>query len=191
MKVETRLYFVRHAHSVYTPDERQRPLSEKGRADAEKVKEALKNQGIDRVLSSPYKRAIETVEPLAGVIGVPIELVEDLRERQLSGGPVEDFATAIERVWADETYAFGGGESNEAAKERGVSATLEVLESYPGERIAIGTHGNLMVLVMKHFDQRYGLEFWRELAMPDIYCLIFRGTELAGVEHIGLAEVRL
>lgn len=191
MKVETRLYFVRHAHSVYTPDERQRPLSEKGQGDAEKVKEALRDEGIGRVLSSPYKRAIETVEPLADFIGVRVEWVEDFRERQLSGGPVEDFAAAIERVWADETYAFDGGESNQAAKQRGVAATLEILERYPGERVAIGTHGNLMVLVMNHFDRRYGLEFWRELAMPDIYCLIFSGTEMIGVEHFGLAEMPL
>lgn len=191
MEVETRLYFVRHAHSVYTPDERQRPLSEKGRKDAEKVKDALRDEAIGRVLSSPYKRAIETVEPLADLMGVPIEWVEGFRERQLSGGPVEDFEAAIERVWADEAFAFDGGESNQAAKKRGVAAVLEILERYPGERIAIGTHGNLMVLVMNQFDRRYGLEFWRELAMPDIYCLIFKGTELLGVEHFGLAETPL
>lgn len=184
--METRLYFVRHAHSVYTPDERERPLSAKGWNDAEKVKEVLKSEEIGRVLSSPYKRAIETVEKLAGFIGEGIELVEDFRERQLSAGPVDDFAAAIEKVWTDEEYAFHGGESNREAKERGVAATLDVLKRYPGERIVIGSHGNIMVLVMNHFDSYYGVEFWRELAMPDIYCLIFRGIELAGVERVAL-----
>lgn len=33
----TNLYLVRHAHSVYTPDERNRPLSERGCLDAKKV----------------------------------------------------------------------------------------------------------------------------------------------------------
>lgn len=184
--VETRLYFIRHAHSVYTPDERERPLSESGYADAQHVKEVLENERISRVLSSPYKRAVQTVEPLARSVGSGIELMEGFRERQLSEGPVDDFAAAIAKVWSDEDYAFQGGESNREAKARGVAAALEVLERYPGERIAIGTHGNLMVLVMNHFDSRYGVEFWRELAMPDIYCLRFDGVELAGVERIGI-----
>lgn len=189
-EVETRLYFVRHAHSAYTPDERGRPLSESGRADAQQVKRALESEGIGRVLSSPYKRAIETVEPLAGSVGNGIQLVEGFRERQLSEGPIDDFAAAIAKVWGDEEYAFPGGESNREAKARGVEATLEALERYPGERIAVGTHGNLMVLVMNYFDSRYGVKFWRELAMPDIYCLIFDGVELAGVKRIGIAGVR-
>lgn len=187
--VETRLYFVRHAHSAYTPDERGRPLSESGRADAEQVKKALESEGIGRVLSSPYKRAIETVEPLAASIGREILLIEGFRERQLSEGPVEDFAAAIAKVWDDEDYAFRGGESNREAKARGVEAALEVVKRYPGERIAIGTHGNLMVLVMNHFDSRYGVGFWRELAMPDIYCLRFDGMELAGVERVVIEEM--
>jgi 2,3-bisphosphoglycerate-dependent phosphoglycerate mutase len=187
--VETRLYFVRHAHSAYTPDERERPLSESGRADAEQVKKALESEGIGRVLSSPYKRAIETVEPLAASIGREILLIEGFRERQLSEGPVEDFAAAIAKVWDDEDYAFRGGESNREAKARGVNAALEVVKRYPGERIAIGTHGNLMVLVMNHFDSRYGVGFWRELAMPDIYCLRFDGMELAGVERVVIEEM--
>lgn len=186
--VETRLYFIRHAHSAYTPDERARPLSNSGHVDAQYVKEALKNKGIGRVLSSPYKRAIQTVEPLASSVGSEIEVVEGFRERQLSEGPVGDFAAAISKVWGDEDYAFRGGESNREAKARGSAAVLEVLERYPGERIAIGTHGNLMVLAMNHFDSRYGVEFWRGLAMPDIYCLRFDGMELAGVERIGIAE---
>ncbi len=37
----TQIYFVRHAHSVYTPEERERPLSEKGRNDAQSVAELL------------------------------------------------------------------------------------------------------------------------------------------------------
>lgn len=186
--METRLYFIRHAHSVYTSDERARPLSAKGRADAEKVAEALKEEGIGRVLSSPYKRAVETVEKFACLIGEPVKMAEDFRERQLSKGPVDDFAAAIAKVWQDEDYAFPGGESNHEAKERGVAATLAVLARYPGERIAIGTHGNLMVLVMNYFDQRYGVEFWKQLSMPDIYCLTFQGTELAGVKRIELKE---
>lgn len=43
----TNLYFVRHAHSTYTPDEYGRPLSEQGVLDANKVTELLKTENMD------------------------------------------------------------------------------------------------------------------------------------------------
>ena len=51
----TTIYFVRHAHSTYTKEERERPLSEKGHCDAENVTHLLKDKHIDVVISSPYK----------------------------------------------------------------------------------------------------------------------------------------
>lgn len=63
------LYFVRHAHSVYSPDERNRPLSERGHQDAARVAELLEPEHIHVLISSPYKRAIQTIEGLAERIG--------------------------------------------------------------------------------------------------------------------------
>jgi 2,3-bisphosphoglycerate-dependent phosphoglycerate mutase len=48
----TNLYFVRHAHSIYTPDELGRPLSERGLSDAKLVTERLRKESIDLVISS-------------------------------------------------------------------------------------------------------------------------------------------
>ena len=61
----TTLYFVRHAHSTYSPDERKRSLSDAGQADAIRLLETFKGIPIDRFYSSPYQRAIETIAPLA------------------------------------------------------------------------------------------------------------------------------
>lgn len=186
MKLQTHLYLVRHAHSVYTPDERCRPLSEKGRADAVKVAEALREEKIERVLSSPYKRAAQTVEGISREINAEIELWEGFRERLLSAGPVDDFQKAVLKVWEEEHFAFEGGESNLAARERGVAEVGKVLRKYEGERIAIGTHGNILALILSYFDARYGVRFWQELEMPDIYCLSFEGQELMDVRRIPL-----
>jgi 2,3-bisphosphoglycerate-dependent phosphoglycerate mutase len=183
--MRTNLYFVRHAHSIYTPDELVRPLSEKGMQDARKVAELLKQEPIDRVLSSPYKRAVQTVE---GITESQIELVDDFRERTLSSGSVPDFAYAIQKVWQNEGFAWEGGESNLEAQARGVKKTLELLHTYAGENIAIGTHGNIMVLIMNHFDRAYDFQFWKTLAMPDIYKLSFDGSELIEAKRIGSFE---
>ncbi|MCP2036697.1 histidine phosphatase family protein [Planococcus liqunii] len=184
--MQTHLYLVRHAHSDYTPDEKSRPLSPKGAKDARKVAVVLSKEGVDRVISSPYKRAIQTVEGISREINPEINQWEGFRERLLSTGPVADFQAAVAKVWEEEHFAFEGGESNQQARARGVKEIKKVLQQYAGERIAIGTHGNILALILSHFDSCYGIEFWRQLEMPDIYCLSFDGLELKNVRRIPL-----
>ncbi|WP_188890169.1 histidine phosphatase family protein [Paenibacillus radicis (ex Gao et al. 2016)] len=180
----TTLYFVRHAHSAYSIDELNRSLSERGIEDALKVTDILKNEKIAVVLSSPYKRAIQTVQGLAAIHGLNIVIEEEFKERLLSAKPVDDFNHAIEKVWADPSFSWEGGESNLIAQKRGVRALHKVLERYEGENIAIGTHGNIMVLIMNALDNRFDFEFWRQLDMPDIYKLSFDRLKLIEVECI-------
>lgn len=180
----TNLYLVRHAHSFFTPDELGRPLSERGIRDASHVTQLLKNEGIHHVISSPYKRAIQTVEGIAKYIDNEIEIVDAFKERVLSEKPVNDFENAIQKVWEDIDFHWEGGESNRIAQNRGVKATLNVLEKYKGKNIIIGTHGNLMVLILNYFDPSYGFNFWKELSMPDIYRLSFFGKELKDIKQI-------
>lgn len=183
-KLLTNLYFVRHAHSTYTPDELGRPLSERGFTDANTVTELLKGENIDHVFSSPFKRAIQTVEGIAKYVNKEVELIEDFKERLLAEKPVQDFSVAITKVWEDYDFSWKGGESNKIAQKRGVNATLQVLENNTGKNVVIGTHGNIMVLIMNHFDRKYGFEFWKQLEMPDIYKLSFDGKKLVHVRRI-------
>ena len=180
----TIIYFVRHAHSTYTPDEMGRPLSEQGLRDADMLTELLANEEIDLVIASPYKRAIQTVEGVAKRIGREVRIYSDFRERLLSVKPVENFNEAISKAWIDPSFSFPGGESNVEAQKRGVEATLKVLTQFEGERIVIGTHGNLMVLIMQYFDERFDFSFWQQLAMPDIYKMEFKRNKLKSVERL-------
>lgn len=180
----TNLYFVRHAHSIYTPDEVGRPLSQKGFLDAEKVTDILKSEEIDIVLSSPYKRAIQTVEGIANYRDIEIEIVEDFKERLLTINPVEDFTLAISKVWEDFNFAWDGGESNRIAQNRGVKATFNIINKYRNKNIVVGTHGNIMALIMNHFDNAYDFSFWENLEMPDVYKLSFDRLELKAVKKL-------
>ncbi|MDD8000768.1 histidine phosphatase family protein [Bacillus cereus] len=180
----TTIYFVRHAHSTYTKEERERPLSEKGHCDAENVTSLLKDKHIDVVISSPYKRAIQTVQGIANTYHVSIEIEEDLRERLLSSEPVADFNDAIENVWEDWSFAYEGGESNDVAQRRAVICMQSILKKYKGKNIVIGTHGNIMVLLMNYFDSKYDFRFWKTLRMPDIFKLNFHNEDLVAAERI-------
>jgi 2,3-bisphosphoglycerate-dependent phosphoglycerate mutase len=180
----TNLYFVRHAHSTYTPDELRRPLSEKGQIDTEIITQILKEENIDYMISSPYKRAVQTVEGVADYFGKEVIVENGFKERILSEGPVENFNLAVTKVWEEPAFSWEGGESNIIAQKRGVEVTLKVLERYEGKNIIVGTHGNIMVLIMNFFDKKYDFSFWKELSMPDIYKLTFNGTTLKEVNRI-------
>src|SRR5699024_3109088 len=180
----TSIYFVRHAHSTYTPDEYERPLSEHGFQAMRTVTDLLQSEHIDEVYSSPYKRAVQTVEGIASFLGIEINIMEDFKERVLAQKSVEDFSYAITKVWEDYDFSWPGGESNRLAQKRGVDATMAVLDHHPGKNIVIGTHGNMMALIMNSFDGQYGFEFWKELDMPDIYKLSFEGKNLSAVQRV-------
>ncbi|MGH4125065.1 MAG: histidine phosphatase family protein [Clostridium sp.] len=182
--MNTNIYLVRHAHSSYTVDELNRPLSERGYRDAERIRSILLTENIDTVLSSPYNRSIQTVEGIAKQIGTEIILEDGFKERKIAEALVENFESGITKLWENFNYAFEGGESNLAAQNRGVVSLNKVLSKYNGKNIVIGTHGNIMVLIMNFFDSKYNYEFWKQLSMPDIYKLSFDDNKFAGVKRI-------
>lgn len=180
----TNIYFVRHAHSIYTPEDLKRPLSERGLKDAERATEILSKEKIHRVISSPYKRAIETVEGIAALLNQEVQLEDDFRERKLAETSVDNFEESVLRVWRDFNFSFTGGESGYIAQHRGVVALEKILDKYDGENIVIGTHGNIMVLIMNYYNKNYNYNFWKELKMPDIYKLTFENKNLIEVKEL-------
>ncbi len=164
----SRLYVIRHAWADWTPDE-MRPLSAEGRADARRVADLLIDAGIEAVYSSPYRRARQTVEPLSHRLGLPIQELDDLRERELVSGAADDFEEAVRATWHNFTFAHPGGETNRDAQSR-VARTFDLLARRHGERsMVLSTHGSLMTLLLNHIDPSIGFEFWARLTFPDVY----------------------
>lgn len=172
-------YLVRHAHADWSLDE-NRPLSVRGQRDAERVAEVLDAFPITAIYSSPARRARQTIAPLASRLSLPIQTEPDLHERLLCAGYVDDFFTAVKATWADLSFAFPGGESNTTAQRRGMVLLNRLLAQHPAEHIVLSTHGNLLALLLQHFDPAVDYEFWRSLTMPDIYELRIGGdSEIA------------
>lgn len=68
----TNIFLVKHAHSIYGCDELNRPLSEEGINESKKVLDLLIDENITNIISSPYKRAIQTVEKIGDYFKVNI-----------------------------------------------------------------------------------------------------------------------
>ena len=75
---------VRHASAgdrdLWTVEDRLRPLDARGRRQAAALVDLLRPLGVRRVLSSPYVRCVETVEPLAAALELPVEHDDRLAE---------------------------------------------------------------------------------------------------------------
>ncbi|WP_135553910.1 histidine phosphatase family protein [Paenibacillus cymbidii] len=179
--MKTIIYMVRHAESPYTEGtERTRGLTVKGKVDVEKVTEILKEEGIDVVISSPYKRAILSVEGLAQNLGSDIKTFEDLRERHFADEMIEsnELMSLIKGKFYDFDFSLPGGESNSDCQNRAVAVIKNLLQEHSGKKIALGTHGLVMTLMMNYFDSSYGLDFLNQVKKPDIYKLSFEDLEL-------------
>jgi broad specificity phosphatase PhoE len=117
------------------------------------------------------RRASQTVEPLAERLGLPVIMLDDLRERRLSTEPVDDHGAAVVWCWANAAAALPGGESNLDAQRRGVAVIELMAQRHAGETIVVGTHGNLLALILQHWDATVNHAFWSRLSLPDIYAL--------------------
>ena len=83
VKDMTSLCFIRHAEpDHHWEDDRTRPLTEEGRADAVRVTEYLNSIEVDCFISSPYIRSIDTIKGSAEAKKMKIITDERLRERK-------------------------------------------------------------------------------------------------------------
>jgi 8-oxo-(d)GTP phosphatase len=85
------LLLIRHASAgdreEWPGNDRHRPLDQKGHKQAKKLVDLLETYDIDRVLSSPFDRCVQSVEPLAHARGLEVELRDELGEElQLTAG---------------------------------------------------------------------------------------------------------
>jgi 8-oxo-dGTP pyrophosphatase MutT (NUDIX family) len=89
---------VRHAKAGdrdrWTGDDRLRPLDKRGRRQADAMVAPLAGYALTRLVSSPYVRCVETLEPLAARVGLSIQHDRAIAE----GAPVEDARAFLGRV---------------------------------------------------------------------------------------------
>ncbi|MBE7119083.1 histidine phosphatase family protein [Bacillus cereus] len=191
--MNTYIYMVRHGESPKLEgNERTRGLTEKGTLDAHKVSEILKTEGIDTFISSPYKRAMLTIEKSANFHEKEIIVYENLKEcRFLSEDKIisdKEVYPLVKKMFSNPDFTLTEGESYVDCQRRVVKVLKEILIDFQGHKIVVGTHGLVMTLMMNHFDNQYGLEFLMNTSKPDVYKLEFKDEQLMNVEKLWREE---
>lgn len=78
------IFLTRHAHagkrSQWEGDDRLRPLSERGDAQSDGLANLLESDSPRRLVSSPYVRCMQTLQPLAARLKLEVEATEALAE---------------------------------------------------------------------------------------------------------------
>ncbi|MGE3303765.1 MAG: histidine phosphatase family protein [Hyphomonadaceae bacterium] len=172
---ETRLLLIRHSHAV--GQEPESPLTGPGVAAAKELAEVLSRQPIDAIYSSPYKRALTTMQPLAAALGRTVKIDRRLQERRLAATALDDWRAHVLRSYADEHYAPEGGESIAQVRRRALGALSDIAAN-KHTLPAICTHGQFISAVLATCDPNFGYEDWLALRNPHVIPITMRGAKI-------------
>ncbi|MER3452899.1 MAG: histidine phosphatase family protein [Chloroflexota bacterium] len=153
------LLLVRHAEPERVPEgigPADPGLTPAGRAQAAALAEWLRDEEIDRVVTSPLRRAVETAAPVAAVHGLVPEVVDDLAEYDryaTSYIPVEELRATGDERW----HAMAEGRLRELAgvdpaafRARVVRAVESLIRAHPGGRVVAVCHGGVINAYLGH-----------------------------------------
>lgn len=172
----TRVYFVRHAEPNYeNHNDAMRELSPKGMEDRKMVTSFFADKEIHAALSSPYKRAVDTIKDYTDSAGLEIITIDDFRERKIDSVWIDDFNAFSKMQWADFSYKLSDGECLAEVQERNIRALKQVVTDYAGKHVIIGSHGTAMSTILNYYDPDFGYEDFERIRrkMPWIVELDF------------------
>ncbi|HSO57894.1 MAG TPA: histidine phosphatase family protein [Paenisporosarcina sp.] len=158
------IYLVRHCSA--TGQEPEAKLSDLGHQQAEELASFFKDKIIYHIISSPYLRAVHSIQPTAQSKNIPITIDERLAERELSSSILQNWLELLEQTFNDLDLKLDGGESSREATDRAINVVKDSQNN-----CVLVTHGNLMSLILKHFDDSIGFQDWKSLSNPDVYTL--------------------
>jgi len=153
----TRIVAVRHGETAWNRDTRIQghtdiPLNDHGRWQAQRVAQALRDEGVVAVYSSDLQRAAHTAEAIARACGLPLVLDPGLRERHF--GRFEGLThDEIHSQWPDEgrrwrerdpTYGPDGGETLSDFFARCVDTAERLVRRHRGGTVALVAHGGVL-----------------------------------------------
>jgi broad specificity phosphatase PhoE len=153
------LILVRHAQPVHAhnPDGPADPgLSELGRWQAERLCGWLGLEPIDHIVTSPKRRAIETVAPVIEATRAEHLVVDGLDEiDRLSNTyfPTEVLAKEGGEYWdaiLRRDWEAIGWDPPEVFHGRVVAAWESLIASRPGERVLVACHGGVVRRIVSH-----------------------------------------
>ena len=157
-----KIYLIRHGQTTGDIEDRfggdyDDHLTPQGKAQAQELAGQLKCKGIEIIFSSPRIRARETAEEVRKVLDVPLEIIEDLRERNNYGvltgltkqEAKEKHPIDFEKISKDKTHHdVSDSEGYKEIKNRAKRVFDEILLREYGS-IAVISHGGIISTIVR------------------------------------------
>ncbi|MEX0930329.1 MAG: class I tRNA ligase family protein [Candidatus Paceibacterota bacterium] len=161
-----KVYFMRHGESVknveqtFDSGQNDFPLTEKGKEEAKRAGEELKDAGIDLVVTSPIQRALETAQIVADELGAELVVEEGLSEirsgnwdgKTFDDEEIKESRATYCALEPEAYYTAPRGETGESWKEiegRAFGAVSKVLDENPGKTVLFVAHQGVVVYALK------------------------------------------
>jgi broad specificity phosphatase PhoE len=166
-------------------------LSEVGRVMAKTAADFLAGRDITVLRSSPLERAIETAEPIAAELGLPIEvdvrLIEPWNYFEGMRFAVGDGALRKPRHWYAMRNPFrpSWGEPYRAVAARVLAAATDAVRAAAGHEAVCVSHQMPIWVVRRSVE---GQRLWhdprrRRCALGSVTSLFFAGDKVIGVSY--------
>ena len=176
---QKKIYLIRHGKASMEGSDRERNLDEDGKVQAislcKKIKKEFQNKKI-KIFSSPFVRAVQTVENLSQDMNVQIEQIISLEEIKMGKDPQLSKHQIIEKMWADKNFKTEDGAS-QSEHVNNIKVELDKIfnDFYNNEYdLILVSHGNSIGIILKYFfNIQFAFEDWKKISMPDMYFLEF------------------
>jgi len=154
----TTFFFVRHGESeanlarVFS-GRRDSPLTERGRAQAVTVADALDAVPFDRIVATPLSRSLDTALVIARRRKMPVDVVRDLIEIDVgdkTGATFDEVAGLPD--WKDDGFvSWPNGETLDQVLARSLKALTRIHRESEGETVLVIGHGGVTRILVSHF----------------------------------------
>jgi Fructose-2,6-bisphosphatase len=127
-------------------------INEKGKEQAENLRDMLREKNISKVYSSSMKRAIQTAEIISEDHEVEIETTEKLNEaarEEYEGEKTEDLIAEVEESETEDyLWKSEGGENLKEVQQRSVSFLNNINGKHEDEKIIVVSHGGTIRCIL-------------------------------------------
>lgn len=165
-----RLILVKHGQPRIDPDAPPStwPLSDEGRAAATALAARLDRYEPAALVSSVERKAVETAQAIAAVLGVPVSQDADLGEQHNETGGFQDalvFEALVARMFREPHHLVLGEETGEAARLRFDAALDRQLAAHPVGTLVVVAHGRVISLWAAQVLGIDAMPLWKRLGL--------------------------
>ncbi|WP_444810835.1 histidine phosphatase family protein, partial [Streptococcus canis] len=147
--------------------------------------EAFASIPIDKCYSSPYKRSVDTIFPLAKSRDMKIIILSDLRERNLSDEWVKDFNEIAQKQWEEFNFKLLNGDSLQEVQERNIKALNHMLSESKNQTVVIGTHETALSTIINYYKPEFRYEAFNTIkpVFPWVVKFEFEGEAFKEIRY--------